>query len=571
MLDILGKVLKDKYIIKGLTVDNDYMAVYDSVDLENNNYLIYRLKTEKHSTQIQYNETKQLFSDAKNFIKDNDFDLIPIFEDYIQTDWEQILILKTYKGDSLSYFMSNSFRVNFYHAYMILEPLFNLIEILTLKDIYIKLDNLIVFDTKLRSNDIFYLYGNVNDINISLALIYYKLATGQQFNKYNCHTVSLPKNVISLLANTINNKITFNDVSGFVVSLKKAIQLKKHSSSFDRTKKRILVMFCCFFIFLSFIIFSAKVLYIISNTSNDFTEAYIFDETEYYYEGNDLIVYDDNVYLNSYFEDEYSLMKIGIKNTDKFIITNNLLMEYLVVVNDIIYYSNGSDNGNLYSINLDGSNNKKQTDYPVSYIQKDSSNKYLYFISENEKQEIVYKYNLFDKKRENFIEKINSHDKYLLFIKANKILNEKLMDNFDKLDLEADLYAFNYRVFEDGYLFFDSNTESYDLNKIDKDGNIIVNPFNIKTYNFEVSGDLIYYVDFDDGTLYSYDYKKDLNTKVYGNCMKLHFVSDNKIILEYADEYVYKVVEIVKNPKTNKFDIVNEIKTGFSFDTEKSF
>ena len=181
-------------------------------------------------------------------------------------------------------------------------------------------------------------------------------------------------------------------------------------------------------------------------------------------------------------------------NTAGNLYNGGLFCEY----NGVIFFSNPSDNGKLYSMDSNGKNLKKLTEDVATYINADEN--YIYYVRNNAGESMNFNFVAFHR---NALVRVN-HDGSNLVI----------------LDTEPSLYASligNYIY----YIHYDQK-EASTLYKVRIDGEEQQQVMMESVFTCNADGQFFYYNGMSaDGSIHRYDTVSDTSTIVYtGNCFQ---------------------------------------------------
>ena len=179
-------------------------------------------------------------------------------------------------------------------------------------------------------------------------------------------------------------------------------------------------------------------------------------------------------------------------NTAGNLYNGGLFCEY----NGVIYFSNPSDNGKLYSMDSNGNNLKKLTDDNATYINVDDN--YIYYIRNNVGSNLDFNFVAFHR---NALVRVDHDGKNLVLLDTEPCLYASLIGNY--------IYYIHY-----------DKLESSTLYKVRIDGEEQQKVMSEAVYTCNADGQFFYYNGMsNDGSIHRYDTVSDTSVIVYaGNC-----------------------------------------------------
>lgn len=164
--------------------------------------------------------------------------------------------------------------------------------------------------------------------------------------------------------------------------------------------------------------------------------------------------------------------------------------------NGVIYFSNPSDNGKLYSMDSNGQNLKKLTDDNATYINVDDN--YIYYIRNNSDPSLNFNFISFYR---NALVRVDHNGKNIVVLDTEPCLYASLIGNY--------IY----------YVHYDTENAST-LYKVRIDGKEQQQVMKEAVYTCNADGQFFYYNGMStDGSIHRYDTMSDTSIIVYGgNC-----------------------------------------------------
>lgn len=166
--------------------------------------------------------------------------------------------------------------------------------------------------------------------------------------------------------------------------------------------------------------------------------------------------------------------------------------------NGVIYFSNPSDGGKLYSMDSNGKNLKKLTDDVATYINVDDN--YIYYIRNNSGENLDFNFVAFHR---NALVRVDHDGRHLLILDTEPCLYASLIGNY--------LYYIHYDQLEASTLY-----------KVRIDGEEQQQVMSESVYTCNADGQFFYYNGMSaDGSIHRYDTVSDSSVIVYaGNCFQ---------------------------------------------------
>ena len=175
-------------------------------------------------------------------------------------------------------------------------------------------------------------------------------------------------------------------------------------------------------------------------------------------------------------------------NTAGNLYNGGLFCEY----NDVIYFSNPSDNGKLYSMDSNGNNLKKLTEDIATFINVDDN--YIYYVRNNAGQSLDFNFVAF---HTNALVRVDHDGKHTLILDTEPCLYASLIGNY--------IY----------YIHYDKN-EASTLYKVRIDGEEQQQVMSDAVFTCNADGQYFYYNGMSaDGSIHRYDTVTDSSTVVY--------------------------------------------------------
>ncbi len=187
--------------------------------------------------------------------------------------------------------------------------------------------------------------------------------------------------------------------------------------------------------------------------------------------------------------------------------------------NGVIFFSNPSDGGKLYSMDANGNNLKKINDDVATYINADEN--YVYYVRNNSGSSLNFNYVAFHR---NALVRIDRDGDNLIILDTEPCLYASLIGNY--------IY----------YLHYDEQDAST-LYKVRIDGEEQKQVMNDAVFTCNADGQYFYYNGMDtDGSIHRFDTVNDNSTIVYvGNCFQ-PIVSDGKDVYYIDGNTDYSIV-----------------------------
>lgn len=187
--------------------------------------------------------------------------------------------------------------------------------------------------------------------------------------------------------------------------------------------------------------------------------------------------------------------------------------------NGVIFFSNPSDGGKLYSMDANGNNLKKINDDVATYINADEN--YVYYVRNNSGSSLNFNYVAFHR---NALVRIDRDGDNLIILDTEPCLYASLIGNY--------IY----------YLHYDEQDAST-LYKVRIDGEEQKQVMNDAVFTCNADGQYFYYNGMDtDGSIHRFDTVNDNSTIVYvGNCFQ-PIVSDGKDVYYIDGNTNYSIV-----------------------------
>ncbi len=181
-------------------------------------------------------------------------------------------------------------------------------------------------------------------------------------------------------------------------------------------------------------------------------------------------------------------------NTAGNLYNGGLFCEY----NGVIFFSNPSDGGKLYSMDSNGNNLKKLTDDVATYINADEN--YVYYIRNNAGESLDFNFVAFHR---NALVRVNHDGKNLVILDTEPCLYASLVGNY--------IYYIHYDQLEASTLY-----------KVRIDGEEQQQVMSESVFTCNADGQFFYYNGMSsDGSIHRYDTVSDTSTVVYaGNCFQ---------------------------------------------------
>ena len=179
-------------------------------------------------------------------------------------------------------------------------------------------------------------------------------------------------------------------------------------------------------------------------------------------------------------------------NTAGNLYNGGLFCEY----NGVIYFSNPSDGGKLYSMDADGKNLKKLTNDRATYINVDDN--YIYYIRNNSGSNLDFNFVAFHR---NALVRVDHNGKNLLLLDTEPCLYASLLGNY--------IYYIHYDELNASTLY-KVRIDGEDLQQVSKEA----------VYTCNADGQFFYYNGMStDGSIHRFDTVSDTSIVVYsGNC-----------------------------------------------------
>ena len=166
--------------------------------------------------------------------------------------------------------------------------------------------------------------------------------------------------------------------------------------------------------------------------------------------------------------------------------------------NGVIFFSNPSDGGKLYSMDSNGKNLKKLTDDVATYINADEN--YVYYVRNNAGESLDFNFVAFHR---NALVRVNHDGKNLVILDTEPCLYASLVGNY--------IYYIHYDQLEASTLY-----------KVRIDGEEQQQVMSESVFTCNADGQFFYYNGMSsDGSIHRYDTVSDTSTVVYaGNCFQ---------------------------------------------------
>ena len=166
--------------------------------------------------------------------------------------------------------------------------------------------------------------------------------------------------------------------------------------------------------------------------------------------------------------------------------------------NGVIFFSNPSDGGKLYSMDSNGKNLKKLTDDVATYINVDDN--YIYYVRNNAGESLDFNFVAFHR---NALVRVDHDGKHLLILDTEPCLYASLIGNY--------IYYIHYDQLEASTLY-----------KVRIDGEEQQQVMSESVFTCNADGQFFYYNGMSsDGSIHRYDTVSDTSTVVYaGNCFQ---------------------------------------------------